>query len=139
MEALEAANAGGDWSKRINVGGLVEVEAVKMEEDSDIYTATVELDIEAEINDATTASSTSLATTIEHGARRRPCSARNAGSCARLPDASRRSKCYNRRMFRRLRTYFFTGLLVLGPLAVTGYIVYRLFVWVDHLLSYNFV
>jgi len=38
-------------------------------------------------------------------------------------------------MFRRLRTYFFTGLLVLGPLAVTGYIVYRLFVWVDHLLG----
>ncbi len=56
VEALEAANAGGDWSKRINVGGLVEVEAVKMEDDSDIYTATVELDIEAEINDATTAS-----------------------------------------------------------------------------------
>jgi uncharacterized membrane protein len=38
-------------------------------------------------------------------------------------------------MFRRLRTYFLTGLLVLGPLAVTGYIVYRLFVWVDHLLG----
>lgn len=38
-------------------------------------------------------------------------------------------------MFGRLRTYFFTGLLVLGPLAVTGYIVYRLFVWVDHLLG----
>jgi uncharacterized membrane protein len=38
-------------------------------------------------------------------------------------------------MFRRLRTHFLTGLLVLGPLAVTGYIVYRLFVWVDHLLG----
>jgi uncharacterized membrane protein len=38
-------------------------------------------------------------------------------------------------MFGRLRTYFLTGLLVLGPLAVTGYIVYRLFVWVDHLLG----
>jgi uncharacterized membrane protein len=38
-------------------------------------------------------------------------------------------------MFRRLRTYFFTGLLVLGPLAITGYIVYRLFIWVDHLLG----
>jgi uncharacterized membrane protein len=38
-------------------------------------------------------------------------------------------------MLRRLRTYFLTGLLVLGPLAVTGYIVYRLFVWVDHLLG----
>ncbi len=38
-------------------------------------------------------------------------------------------------MLRRLRTYFLTGLLVLGPLVVTGYIVYRLFIWVDHLLG----
>ncbi|MEK7347845.1 MAG: DUF502 domain-containing protein [Candidatus Eisenbacteria bacterium] len=38
-------------------------------------------------------------------------------------------------MLRRLRTYFLTGLLVLAPLAITGYIVYRLFVWVDHLLG----
>lgn len=28
-----------------------------------------------------------------------------------------------------------TGLLVLAPLSITGYIVYRLFVWVDHLLG----
>ncbi|HEY6572814.1 MAG TPA: DUF502 domain-containing protein [Candidatus Eisenbacteria bacterium] len=38
-------------------------------------------------------------------------------------------------MLRRLRTYVLTGLLVLAPLAITGYIVYRLFVWVDHLLG----
>jgi uncharacterized membrane protein len=38
-------------------------------------------------------------------------------------------------MFGRLRTHFLTGLIVLGPLALSGYIVYRLFVWVDHLLG----
>lgn len=38
-------------------------------------------------------------------------------------------------MLRRLRTHFLTGLLVLAPVAVTGYIVYRLFQWVDHLLG----
>jgi len=38
-------------------------------------------------------------------------------------------------MLRALRTSFVTGLLVLAPLAVTGYIVFRLFVWVDHLLG----
>lgn len=38
-------------------------------------------------------------------------------------------------MLRRLRTYFLTGLLVLAPLSITAYIVYRLFVWVDHLLG----
>lgn len=38
-------------------------------------------------------------------------------------------------MLRHLRTHFLTGLLVLAPVAVTGYIVYRLFVWVDHLLG----
>jgi uncharacterized membrane protein len=38
-------------------------------------------------------------------------------------------------MLRRLRTYFLTGLLVLAPLAITGYIVYQLFIWVDHLLG----
>ena len=38
-------------------------------------------------------------------------------------------------MLGRLRTHFLTGLLVLAPLAITGYIVYRLFVWVDHLLG----
>ena len=38
-------------------------------------------------------------------------------------------------MLRRIRMYFLTGLLVLAPLSITGYIVYRLFVWVDHLLG----
>lgn len=38
-------------------------------------------------------------------------------------------------MLRLLRSNFITGLLVLAPLAITGYIVYRLFVWVDHLLG----
>lgn len=38
-------------------------------------------------------------------------------------------------MLRAIRTSFLTGLLVLAPLAITAYIVYRLFVWVDHLLG----
>lgn len=38
-------------------------------------------------------------------------------------------------MFARLRTYFLTGLLVLAPVAITGYIVWKLFVFVDHLLG----
>jgi len=38
-------------------------------------------------------------------------------------------------MFSRLRTHFLTGLLVLAPVAVTGYIIWRLFTWVDHLLG----
>ena len=38
-------------------------------------------------------------------------------------------------MLRRIRVYFLTGLLVLAPLAITAYIVYRLFIWVDHLLG----
>src|SRR5262245_57190286 len=38
-------------------------------------------------------------------------------------------------MLRHLRTHFITGPLVLAPLAVTGYIIYRLFIWVDHLLG----
>lgn len=38
-------------------------------------------------------------------------------------------------MFARLRTYFLTGLLVLAPVALTGYIVWKLFVFVDHLLG----
>jgi uncharacterized membrane protein len=33
----------------------------------------------------------------------------------------------------RLRNYFFTGLLVLGPLVLTGYVVWRLFFFFDHL------
>jgi uncharacterized membrane protein len=36
---------------------------------------------------------------------------------------------------RRIRTYFLTGLLVLGPVVVTGYIVWKLFIFVDHLLG----
>jgi len=35
----------------------------------------------------------------------------------------------------RIRNAFLTGLLVLGPTAITVYVVWRLFVWVDHLLG----
>jgi uncharacterized membrane protein len=35
----------------------------------------------------------------------------------------------------RLRNWFLTGLLVLGPLVVTGYVVWKLFGFVDHLLG----
>jgi uncharacterized membrane protein len=35
----------------------------------------------------------------------------------------------------RVRNYFFAGLLVLGPLVLTGYVVWRLFIFVDHLLG----
>jgi uncharacterized membrane protein len=38
-------------------------------------------------------------------------------------------------MLSRLRTHFLTGLLVLAPVAITGYVVWRLFTWVDHLLG----
>ncbi len=38
-------------------------------------------------------------------------------------------------MLARLRTHFFTGLLVLAPVTITGYILWRLFTWVDHLLG----
>ena len=38
-------------------------------------------------------------------------------------------------MLKRLRTYFLTGLVVLTPVALTGYIIWKLFVWVDHLLG----
>jgi uncharacterized membrane protein len=38
-------------------------------------------------------------------------------------------------MISRLRTHFLTGLLVLAPVAITGYIIWRLFTWVDHLLG----
>ncbi len=36
---------------------------------------------------------------------------------------------------RRLRTYFFTGLLVLVPLALTGYIIWNLFLAIDGILN----
>jgi len=35
----------------------------------------------------------------------------------------------------RLRNYFFAGLLVLGPLVLTGYVVWRLFVFFDGMLG----
>jgi uncharacterized membrane protein len=35
----------------------------------------------------------------------------------------------------RFRNYFFTGLLVLGPLVLTGYVVWRLFFFFDHMLG----
>ena len=35
----------------------------------------------------------------------------------------------------RIRTYFVTGLLVLAPLVITLYVIWRLFVFVDHLLG----
>ena len=38
-------------------------------------------------------------------------------------------------MLKRLRTYFLTGLLVLAPVVITGYIIWELFVFVDHLLG----
>ena len=38
-------------------------------------------------------------------------------------------------MLARLRAYFLTGLLVLAPVVITGYIIWRLFTWVDHLLG----
>lgn len=38
-------------------------------------------------------------------------------------------------MISRLRTHFLTGLLVLAPVAITGYIIWRLFTWVDHMLG----
>lgn len=38
-------------------------------------------------------------------------------------------------MLNRLRTYFLTGLLVLAPVVITGYVIWKLFVFVDHLLG----
>lgn len=38
-------------------------------------------------------------------------------------------------MWDRFRDAFITGLVVLGPAAITLYVVWRLFVWVDHLLG----
>ncbi len=38
-------------------------------------------------------------------------------------------------LLERLRNWFLTGLLVLGPLVVTGYVVWKLFGFVDHLLG----
>jgi uncharacterized membrane protein len=38
-------------------------------------------------------------------------------------------------MFARLRTHFLTGLLVLSPVVITGYIIWKLFTWVDHMLG----
>lgn len=38
-------------------------------------------------------------------------------------------------MLSRLRTYFLTGLLVLAPLAITAYVIWRLFLFTDHLVG----
>jgi uncharacterized membrane protein len=38
-------------------------------------------------------------------------------------------------MLNRLRTYFLTGLLVLSPILISGYAIWKLFVFVDHLLG----
>jgi len=38
-------------------------------------------------------------------------------------------------MFARLRTHFLTGLLVLSPVVITGYIIWKIFIWVDHMLG----
>jgi uncharacterized membrane protein len=38
-------------------------------------------------------------------------------------------------MLKRLRTYFLTGLLVLSPIVITAYILWKLFVFADHLLG----
>ena len=40
-----------------------------------------------------------------------------------------------RAMWNRMKTYFLTGLLVLAPVVITGYVVWKLFVFVDHLLG----
>ncbi len=45
------------------------------------------------------------------------------------------SKWYDGKMLKRLRTYFLTGLLVLAPVVITGYIIWKLFAFVDHLLG----
>lgn len=41
-------------------------------------------------------------------------------------------------MWKRLRTYFLTGLLVLAPVVLTGYIVWKLFLFVDLMLGTTF-
>ena len=41
----------------------------------------------------------------------------------------------NRSVWNRIRTYFLTGLLVLGPLVITAYALWKLFAFVDHLLG----
>ncbi|MGE5174806.1 MAG: DUF502 domain-containing protein [Hyphomicrobiales bacterium] len=38
-------------------------------------------------------------------------------------------------MLSRLRTYFLTGLLVLAPVAITAYVIWRLFLFTDHLVG----
>ncbi len=38
-------------------------------------------------------------------------------------------------MLKRLRTYFLTGLLVLAPVVITAYVIWKLFIFVDHLLG----
>ena len=38
-------------------------------------------------------------------------------------------------MLSRIRTYFLTGLLVLAPLVITAYVIWQLFIFVDHLLG----
>lgn len=38
-------------------------------------------------------------------------------------------------MFRRLQVFFVTGLVVLAPIVVTAYVFWRLFFWMDGLLS----
>ncbi|MFQ5771994.1 MAG: hypothetical protein ACE5HX_15775, partial [bacterium] len=43
---------------------------------------------------------------------------------------------------KKLRVYFFTGLLVLVPLVLTGYIIWNLFLAIDGILrgfAYNFI
>src|SRR5437867_3789990 len=38
-------------------------------------------------------------------------------------------------VWNRIRTNFLTGLLVLAPLVITAYVVWKLFIFVDHLLG----
>ena len=38
-------------------------------------------------------------------------------------------------MLKRLRTYFLTGLLVLAPVVITAYVIWKLFFFFDHLLG----
>ncbi len=46
-----------------------------------------------------------------------------------------RSKSSKPTVWNRIRTYFATGILVLAPVVVTAYVIWKLFLFVDHLLG----
>lgn len=45
---------------------------------------------------------------------------------------------YDAPVWKRLRNYFLTGLLVLAPVVITGYIVWKLFLFVDQMMGTTF-